>query len=191
MLKHSRKQVIVTACAAAFLTAPGAFPEIETNAIAPAFEVESGDGRSFNLEMTRGKTTLLFYETKETVEKNRALKNEIRKFYDSLNEREKQATIRLAVVDATDAAWPFTKIWRNKLVENSEKEGIIIYGDWDGGMQRAYKMKTNDSNFVIISENGRIEAALSGEIKREHLDMIMRMLRASTSGVKNQQGGFN
>lgn len=47
--------------------------------------------------------------------------------------------VRLAIVDCSDAVWPFRGIWKRGLREHSKKEGVTIHCDWEGKMSSDYK----------------------------------------------------
>jgi alkyl hydroperoxide reductase subunit AhpC len=145
--------------------------------MAPFFKVRSGDNRELSLSDLRGKTIVLFYETKGTKEKNRNLKNELNKFYDRQPEAIKKDIARVAVINCKGVI--FTGAWKSALVENSKKEGMAIYGDWTGEMAVAYKMKPNDSNLIIIDSKGVIRYYNSGQINdlneiKDLLDTLTR-----------------
>ncbi len=158
---------------------------LETGSPAPTFEVRDGEGRTMSMDMARDRIILLFYETKNVVEKNRALKTELGLYLRSRDDEARRRILILAVVDCS-SAWPFTGIWKSKLRENSAKERITIYGDWNGKMRDDYKMKKDDTNFIIIDNSGRISLLLYGEIDKEQTDRIKKMLDSLTG---EQPGG--
>jgi len=148
--------------------------EIGTNA--PFFKIKSGDGKELTLDMIKGKAILIFYETKDVVEKNRKLKDELKKFYDEQPDNIKQLTVTLPVINCSSAFWPFTGIWKSKLRENSKKEEITIYGDWDGKMFSDYKMEDDESNIVIIDKKWTIRFFISGRVDEEKIIKIKDLL---------------
>lgn len=143
---------------------------------APSFKVTSGDNAEMTTEMTAGKTAVIFYETKDAVEKNRELKSLLNKFFFEQPEAVKKLIVRLPVVNCRDAFWPFTGIWKSKLKEHSRKEGMAIYGDWDGKMLVDYHLKDNESNVVVIDKKGMIRYFASGKIAGEKVTGIERLL---------------
>jgi len=64
---------------------------------APAFKVKSGDDKILTLDMIRGKLTVIFYETKDVVEKNRKLKDELNKFHDGQPDTIKELIVKLTI----------------------------------------------------------------------------------------------
>ena len=48
---------------------------------APYFRVQSGDDKELTLDMIKGKVIAIFYETKDIVENNQRLKDELNKLY--------------------------------------------------------------------------------------------------------------
>jgi predicted transcriptional regulator len=61
-------------------------------------------------------------------------------------------------------------VWKEKIRETSAKLKITIYGDWSGGMFVAYRMRDNDSNFVIIDKKGIVRFAASGKIANSRFE---------------------
>lgn len=149
---------------------------LEAGTNAPFFEVKSGDGKELTLDMVRGKVIVILYETKDVVEKNRKLKSELKKFYDEHPGNINQLIVTLPVITCSSVFWPFTRIWRSKLRENSNKEGITIYGDWDGKMFSDYKMEDGESNVIIIDRKGTIRLFVSGKVEKEKIDGIKELL---------------
>jgi len=143
---------------------------------APDFQVVSGDDQQLSADNLKGKIVFLFYEGKDAIEKNRALKNGLNAFFREQTPSVQQGIRRIAVINCTSAAWPFTVIWKKNLREKSQQEKITIYGDWDGEMLAAYGMKGNDSNLVIIDKKGIIHFFRSGAIPPESLREIKALL---------------
>ncbi len=175
-MKLFMEHIGLCVCLLIFPELPALAQQLENGSAAPSFKVSSGDDSILTLDMIRGKIILLFYESRDVVEKNRALKNELNSFFQSRTEPERQQVVKLAVVDCTTAAWPFTGIWKCKLRKHSDKEGITIYGDWNGEMMADYLMKKNESNVTIIDKDGKIRLVFSGEIREEQTGQINALL---------------
>jgi len=143
---------------------------------APFFRVKSGEDKELTLDMIKGKAIVIFYETKDVVEKNRQLKDELNKFYNDQPKTVKELIVRLPIINCSGAFWPFTGIWKSKLRDNSKKEGITIYGDWDGKMFSDYKMKDNESNVAVIDKKGMIRYIAPGKVEDEEINKIKELL---------------
>lgn len=149
---------------------------LKVGTVAPFFKVKSGDDKILTLDMVRGKVIVIFYETKDVVEKNRKLKDKLNKFYSDQPDDVKEFIVRLPVINCSSAFWPFTRIWKSKLRENSKKESITIYGDWSGKMFSDYKMKDKESNVVIIDKKGIIRYIASGKVEDKEINKIKELL---------------
>ena len=149
---------------------------------APPFSVKSGDDQNLTLNMVLGKVVVFFYETREVVDINDTLKDELRALYQVQPENIKKEIFRLVVIDCSQASWPTVFVWKNKLAEHSRLEGFTIYGDWDRKMLRDYGMKENDSNFLIIDKNGIIRYSVSGKISNGHFQKIRDLLTSLVQG---------
>jgi predicted transcriptional regulator len=144
------------------------------NSPAPDFKVASGSGENLALADLKGKVVVLFYETKDTIEVNRPLKEELNKFYAAQPRALEKIIRRVAVINCNGVF--FTGAWKNALKENSKKEGLTIYGDWDGKMAAAYKVKDKDSNLIIIDKNGRIRYDFAGKVAQEDFSAVKDLL---------------
>ena len=145
---------------------------------APEFTVTSGDGIEMTLRKLSGTVTTIFYETKdkEIIEKNRALKNEVNQFFSGQTDSMKKSISRIAIVDCRKASWPLIGIWKSKLLENSKKEGIMIYGDWDGRFAKNYTIIDGETNFLIIDKIGAIRYSKAGQIDKNEIYKIKALL---------------
>jgi hypothetical protein len=147
---------------------------------APSFSLESGDNQKLTLGMLRGKVVVLFYATRDTVHVNDALQHYLDALYDTQPQNIQNQIFRLLVVNAMEAT--SLTAWKEKLRETSEKLKITIYGDWTGGMYAAYRMRDNDSNFVIIDKRGIVRFAASGRIDNSRFETIKNLLLKLATG---------
>jgi hypothetical protein len=74
---------------------------------APYFRVQSGDDKELTLDMIKGKVIAIFYETKDIVENNQRLKDQLNKLYYEQTGIVKDVLVRLPIIDCSDAIWPF------------------------------------------------------------------------------------
>lgn len=149
---------------------------VELGSAAPSFSIKSGHDQELTMEMLQGKVITLFYETKETVGKNRPLKSALKDLYQAQPEHFKHQWARIPIIDCSSAVWPITQIWQYKLKENSAKEGITIYGDWDGKVRVEYGLQPNESNVVIIDRKGTVRYCSSGVIGFEERQRIVDLV---------------
>ncbi len=143
---------------------------------APNFLVESGDNRKLSLDMVRGKVVVLFYESRQVIKKNLALKNELKHFYRVQPANIQNDVFRLVVIDCSESTWPTLPIWKSQLRQHSRKEGFTIFGDWNRQMCVDYHMQTGDSNFLIIDKHGLIRYAATGKVDQSQFEKIKELL---------------
>jgi len=146
----------------------------EVGILAPDFKVLSGSNEELTLDGIKGKVAVIFYETKETVEKNRRLKDELNKFYDTQPDQVKRIILRVSVINCKGVI--FSGAWKNNLKANSKKEGITIYGDWDGGMFSSYGIKDKESNLIIVGRDGIVKYSFAGKVGEEEFGRIKDLL---------------
>lgn len=144
---------------------------------APSFKIVSGDGKELTLDKVKGKIAVIFYETREVVEKNRELKRSLGTFFRQQAAETPDLLIPVSVIDCSSAFWPLTGIWKSKLVENSKRERVTIYGDWDGSMRSDYKMQENESNIVVLDTTGTVRYFKSGKVDTAGIDAIKELLK--------------
>lgn len=175
------KSVLVAAALLVWSLAPtGAQAILGTSEPAPSFSLVSGDNKKLTLDMLRGKIVVLFYATRDTVHVNDDLQHYLDKLYDAQPANIQNRIFRLLVVNTMEAT-SLTK-WKEKLIETSTKLKITIYGDWTGGMFAAYRMRDNDSNFVIIDKQGIVRFAASGRVDNSRFEAIKKLLLELAAG---------
>ena len=169
------QSVLIAAALLVWVLAPtGAQAILATSEPAPSFSLVSGDNKKLSLDMLRGKVVALFYATRDTVEVNEALSRYLDALYAAQPQNIQNQIYRLLVVNAMEATAVTT--WKEKLNETSAKLKVTIYGDWTGGMFAAYRMRDNDSNFVIIDKKGVVRFAASGKIASSRFEAIKKLL---------------
>ncbi len=134
-----------------------------------------------SLSLLRDKVVIIFYETKNTkvIEKNRDLKTMVNHFYELHPSARKQISI-LVIIDCAGASWPFKGIWKKKLADNSQKEELTVYGDWDGSFAGDYQVVEDETNFILIDKKGIIRYYKPGRIEQEEFEKIETLLEVLT-----------
>ena len=175
------KSVLIAAALLVWSLVPtGAQAILGTGEPAPSFSLVSGDNKKLTLDMLRGKVVVLFYATRDTVEVNDDLQHYLDTLYAAQPQNIQNQIFRLLVVNAMEATAVTT--WKEKLSETSAKLKVTIYGDWTGGMFAAYRMRDNDSNFVIIDKKGIVRFAASGKIANSRFEAIKKLLLELATG---------
>ncbi|MGO9176326.1 MAG: redoxin domain-containing protein [Desulfobaccales bacterium] len=162
------------------LVPTGAQAILGTSEPAPSFSLVSGDNKKLTLDMLSGKIVVLFYATRDTVHVNDDLQHYLDALYDTQPKNIQNQIFRLLVVNAMEAT--SLTDWKQKLIETSAKLNIICYGDWTGGMFTAYRMRDNDSNFIIIDKRGIVRFAASGRIDNSRFEAIKKLLLELAAG---------
>jgi hypothetical protein len=173
------KSVLIAAVILVWSLVPtGAWAILGTGELAPSFSLVSGDNKKLSLDMLGGKIVVLFYATRDTVHVNDDLQHYLDTLYDTQPKNIQNQVFRLLVVNAMEAT--SLTAWKEKLMETSAK--LTIYGDWTGGMFAAYRMRDNDSNFVIIDKRGIVRFAASGRIDNSRFEAIKKLLLELATG---------
>jgi putative endonuclease len=149
---------------------------IQAGSPAPYFKVLSGSNEELALDDIKGKVAVIFYETKDVIERNRPLKDELNRFYDAQTDSAKKLILRVPVINCKGVF--FTDIWKNNLKQSSQKEGLTIYGDWDGKMSLAYGIQDRESNLIIIGRDGRVKYFFAGAVEEKDFGLVKDLLAA-------------
>ena len=176
-MRKGETLIILVALACLIIAALTMADGLKVGLDAPFFNIKSGSDEQLTLDIVKGKIIVIFYETKDVSEKNRKLKSELNKSYHELTETQKTSIVRLLVINCSSAFWPISEIWKSKLRENTRKEGLKIFGDWDGKMHSTYRMKDKESNFVIVDKKGIIRYFSSGKIEDNEIVKIKELLK--------------
>jgi len=175
------KSVLIAASLLVWLLVPTVAQAIlGTGEPAPSFSLVSGDNKKLTLDMLKGKVVVLFYATRDTVQVNDALQHYLDALYDTQPQNIQNQIFRLLVVNTMEAT--SLTAWKEKLMETSAKLKITIYGDWTGNMFAAYRMRDNDSNFIIIDKGGIVRFAASGRIANSRFEAIKKLLLKLATG---------
>lgn len=148
---------------------------------APDARVEDVDGKSVTVKSLKGKTTLLYYEGKDSAEQNAALKTEIAKL--RATEAYKPALRVAAIGDVHEYDyWPVKGIVKDKIREESKARGIPIFCDWDGSFATKMGLRRGVSNVILLSDDGRVLFAYAGAVKGQAKADLLSKLRAEVVG---------
>lgn len=142
---------------------------------APGFRVTSGGSSEFSLSAAKNKILILFYETRGIArsQKNETCKKQLIDYIDS-NSNLKPEVKTIYVVKATSVIWPITLIWKSKLTEKADQLNRAIFGDWNGSLFKAYRMKDNESNLYLIDQKGIIRFYGHGVMGKNEIEDIKK-----------------
>ncbi len=172
MIKHF---AVLVACLF-MLAFGGTVAALEIGNKAPDFHVFSGDGKEMSLARLAGKTVVLLYETRYSKEQNRLFKREMMKSYRA--EPARYADVRVLPVVNCKAAFSLVRgIWKKKLMEHSRKEGILIFGDWDGKLADSYSMKPDASNIIVIDKDGFVRFVSCYPLDSAAVEKVLAIIR--------------
>ncbi|MBI5537374.1 MAG: hypothetical protein HY898_31920 [Deltaproteobacteria bacterium] len=134
------------------------------------------DGKAFDTRATNGKITLIFYEDKDAVAHNQALKNELHAIKRSPGFKPNVRIIAVADVSAWDF-WPAKGFVQDAIRSEERKLGAPIYLDWSGEFGKAFKITKGASNIVLVGEDGKVMLTHEGVAGAEVKDRIKNALR--------------
>ena len=171
------RKKIISAIIFQCMLVSGLFPsELKIGDMARFFSVRSGDEKYLTLDDLKGKVSIVFYESRDAVNKNKELKRDLNKFYDLQNGDIKQKVVKVAIIDCSEAFWPFTMIWEKKLVDYSREKCLTIYGDWEGEMRKTYGFHLGESNFLILDKLGKIEFFQIERVKKDQFENVKKLI---------------
>ena len=133
----------------------------------PEFSVSDGFDNELTAADLSGRVALIFYEHKDATKINGRLKDRLKDALSALDQDRLQKLFAAVVIDAREAWWPATVLWKSAFIEESKKEGVPIYGDWDGQMLERLDLVAEDTNLLVIDADGRIRYFNSGPLDPE------------------------
>lgn len=140
---------------------------------APDFSVSDADEQNLGRRDVLGRPTVLLYETRDSIEQNRALKSHLAQLL-----RAGSRFRVIPVVDCSSAPVFFRGIWRGQIRDHSKAEAVTIYCDWSGDMARAYGAKADSSNVFVLDAAGELRYTEKGVVPPSDFARIDALLAA-------------
>jgi predicted transcriptional regulator len=117
---------------------------------------------------------LILYESKDSIELNRPLKNKLNTLFATLSPKQKAQIVTLPIINCSGAGI-FAWMWKNNLVDATKREKLTIYGNWDEQMANDFGM-AEDSNIIVINRQGIIKYFRAGEVGAAEAPAIVKLL---------------
>jgi predicted transcriptional regulator len=150
-----------------------------------SFRVTSGDGGRLARGDLEGRVAVIFYETRQVVEKNRTLKNALFKLAEKAFP-DKNQWAPVAIVDASGANFFTRGIWRRELRKASKKEGLTIYGDWNSSARKALKARVGESNVIVVDAAGKVRYFAFGRLDDKEVEKLKALVLRLRDEQKKQ-----
>jgi len=132
--------------------------------------------RSVPLSQFDGMPLLFIYEDKGSATQNTDLKAELSTL--AKGDRYRKTIALVAVADVSDYDfWPAKGFVRDAIRDESRKQGIVIYCDWDGSLRRKLDLNHRASNVVLYGRDGRVLFSRAGTLSRDERGELIRLLR--------------
>ena len=150
----------------------------------PGFRVESGDFKMLNNQELSHKVIFFFYDNRTTFPGNNVFKKHLFLEYEALTASEQNMIEIVQVIDCSDALMLSRYFWRKSLVENSEKYGFRIWGDWNGYLKRDYQFDDNLSYLLVVDQEGKVIYSLEGSFPERAIKEITGLVKGIISDDK-------
>ncbi|MDA3958914.1 YtfJ family protein [Oceanispirochaeta sp.] len=137
----------------------------------PGFSVVSGTGQILIRDDLNNKKVMLFYEDRSQLDLNQELKDYLKTLT-----LDKNSVFTAAIVDCSDLGL-FKKLWEDKLVDQSRKSGLSVYGDWNGKMKERFRYEDKTSTFIVINESGEVVYFKAGVISSSEFPKISNLVQ--------------
>jgi hypothetical protein len=160
---------------ATFVSPARALPHI--GAVHPEVRLRDSWDRTTLLSRFRGVPTLLLYEDKASTTENARLKAELAVLARGDSYKRSVALVAVADVSGYDY-WPVRGFVKDAIQDESNKQGTIIYCDWDGGVRSALGLEKDKSNVVLYGRDGKVLFASSGPLDAAGRSRLLALLRA-------------
>jgi len=150
----------------------------------PGFRVESGDFQMLNSKELSHKVVFFFYDNKTTFPGNNEFKKHLFLEYKALTADEQDKIEIVQVIDCSEALMLSRYFWRKALVQNSEKYGFRIWGDWNGRLKCDYQFEDDQSYLLIVDLQGKVIYSLEGSFPETDIKEITRLVKGIISDDK-------
>ena len=139
---------------------------VDTGEVFPSFSVVSGDGKILIRPDLSGRNIFLFYEDRSRLDMNKDLKSYL--INQDFNDRE----VRIIIIADCSRAGLRKKFWESQLVESSRRNGVTVYGDWNGRMKGSLSAPEETSSFYIIDTEGIVRYFKEGTVPEGEFQKI-------------------
>jgi hypothetical protein len=156
-----------------------AVPAQDAPPVEATLESMRGGERSLGAERGR-RAVVLFYEDRDHLEDNDALKGEVGRFIvdNHLDDR----AVAYGVANLLEVGGVPHAIVRQMISPLVERWGSDILLDWDGVMRRSpFSFATAASNVAIVDRQGRIAYRYTGTLDADQRRLFYRALRGAVS----------
>ncbi|MDP8209864.1 MAG: YtfJ family protein [Candidatus Stygibacter australis] len=148
------------------------------------FRVESGDFKMLNSRELSQKVIFFFYDHKTSFPRNNDFKENLFLEYKALTGVEQDKIEIVQVIDCSQALMITRYFWRKSLVQNSEKYGLKIWGDWNGRLKCDYHFEDSQSYMLIVDPEGKVIYTLEGLFPNADIKEIARLVKGIISDDK-------
>ncbi len=147
----------------------------------PDVKLDDPWGRSTTLSRFQGKPILVVYEDKDSATLNQPLKDALSKLAKGDVYKKTVALVAVADVGGYDY-WPVRGFVKDAIQKESNKQGTIIYCDWDGRVRNTLSLQKGTSNIVLFGKNGKVLFADSGALSSKRREELITLLRREVEG---------
>lgn len=130
-------------------------------------------GRTRSLSQLRGKTVVLFYETRGAINVNQHVKDAMGRRFNA----DRALANRFALVAACNVAeyntWPSRYFAGQAIATVANSNHLELWLDWDRTMITRLGMHDNASNIALIDRNGRFHHHQWGRVANNAVDPLL------------------
>jgi hypothetical protein len=175
----TRSFVPVLAAATLFAAAARALPS--EGAPRPDVLLEDAWDRVVRLSQYEGEPVLVVYEDKDSAAVNEALKRDLSRL--AKGDRYRSSVALIAVADVTGYDyWPVRGFVKSAIRDESTKQGVDIFCDWDGHVRDALGLHRGTSNVVLYGKDGKVLFAAHGAVPADGRTRLIGLLRREVEG---------
>lgn len=183
MKTSTRKKISGLALGAALALCVAGHAEAGPSLGAPRPDVRLVDAwdRALSLGALAGKPVLVLYEDKASTTQNLALKQELSELAKGGKYKSRIGLVAIADLSAYDY-WPVKGFVKDAVRDESHKQGLPIYCDWNGEARRTMGLVPGVSNVVLYGPNGRVRFSRSGPLTSDERRALIEQLRGFADG---------
>lgn len=133
--------------------------------------------RADDTSRLRGMPMLVVYEDKDSAKQNEALKGELADLAKGDRYKSRIALVAVADVSSYDF-WPARGFVKSAIKEESSKQSVAIYCDWNGNVRNALGLRRGSSNVILVGRDGIVKFSYAGAIPPEKRRQLISLLRS-------------
>lgn len=142
------------------------------------FSLTDSSGKGYTLASFKKKVLMVWYEGAKSKEQNRALKDRLKKIYDT-NQIPARHWESIGIANFQEH-WAPNSLINAMIRSEARKTGALILCDRTGGMMKQWGFRNGRSNIYMLDQGRVLRWKSSGPLSEKRGEQLIRLLRRLT-----------